>query len=132
METPAPRRLNVLVSSVFEELKEYRAAAIDAIWRCDLYPIGMERQNIALPYSTSASSKEMVKESDVYIGLFSQRLGTITEQELQWAEEFNQPIFVFISSKPLNDEDRAPDQRSDEAAGKSHRRPQAKVCRDHV
>ncbi len=49
MSTPTPRRLNVFVSSVYQELKEYRMAAIDVIWRCDLYPTGMDRLDIALP-----------------------------------------------------------------------------------
>ncbi len=106
MSAPAPRRLNVFVSSVYQELKDLRAAAIDAIWRCDCFPIGMDRLDVALPYSPGDSSRKMVEEADIYIGLFSQRYGVITAQEYAWAVELGKPILIFDSDMPLNAMDR--------------------------
>src|SRR5690349_16611111 len=44
---PTAHETNVFVSSVYQELVEYRRAALDAVWRCDLYPDGMEREDVA-------------------------------------------------------------------------------------
>ena len=43
----------VFVSSVYNELKPYRKAALDAVWHARLYPIGMEREDIARPGTTT-------------------------------------------------------------------------------
>ena len=50
------REDGVFVSSVYNELKEFRRAALDAVWRCNLEPIGMEREDIAKPETTVEAS----------------------------------------------------------------------------
>jgi hypothetical protein len=75
-------RTPVFVSSVYDELIEYRKAAIDAIWRCDMFPVGMEREDIAKPYSAAESSFEMTKQGAVYVGIFSHHYGELTAKEL--------------------------------------------------
>ena len=104
MATPRPD--GVFVSSVYNELKAYREAALNAIWRCDLYPVGMEREDIAKPETTSASSFAMIDESSVYIGIFAHRLGVVTRKELRYAQQkAGMPILIFLAEKQLNDED---------------------------
>jgi hypothetical protein len=92
----------VFVSSVYDELKEYRKAALDAVWRARLYPIGMEREDIARADSTSAASRGMLDESSVYVGIFAQRYGTVTIEELRYAEELGLPILAFFADEQLN------------------------------
>jgi hypothetical protein len=99
----------IFVSSVYQELITYRKAALDAVWRSDYYPLGMEREDYAMPFSTSASSRRMVDEAVVYIGVFSHRYGVVTAEELRRAEERGIPILPFIATEPLNAEDHEPD-----------------------
>lgn len=99
----------IFVSSVYQELIPYRKAALDAVWRCDLYPLGMEREDFAMPFSTSESSRRMVDEASVYVGVFSHRYGVVTAEELRRAQERKIPILPFIAAKPLNDEDHESD-----------------------
>ena len=54
---PTRRPDGVFVSSVYDELKDYRKAALDAVWRCKLVPIGMEREDIAKPTTTVDASR---------------------------------------------------------------------------
>ncbi len=106
---PTAHQTNVFVSSVYKELIPYRKAALDAIWRCDLYPLGMEREDYAMPYSISESSRHMVDEATVYVGIFSHRYGVVTAEELHRAQERGIPILPFIATEPLNGQDQEPD-----------------------
>jgi hypothetical protein len=96
----------VFVSSVYDELQAYRRAAIDGVWRCDLRPIGMEREDIAKPTTTSAASRQMLDEAAVYVGIFAFRYGVVTAEELEYAEQRQLPILIFLAEAPLNAEDR--------------------------
>jgi hypothetical protein len=102
-----PTRLSqgVFVSSVYDELKDYRKAALDAVWRCKLVPIGMEREDIAKPATKVDASRAMVEESSVYVGIFAQRYGRVTIEELRYAQELGLPILAFLAEEPLNDRD---------------------------
>lgn len=102
---PTSHQTTVFVSSVYQELIPYRKAALDAVWRCDYYPLGMEREDFAMPFSTSASSRRMVDEAAVYVGIFSQRYGVVTAEELRRAQERGIPILPFIATEPLGDDD---------------------------
>lgn len=103
------RETTIFVSSVYQELIPYRKAALDAVWRCDLYPLGMEREDYAMPHSTSASSRRMVDEASVYVGVFSHRYGVVTAEELRRAQKRDIPILPFIATKPLDEADHEPD-----------------------
>jgi tetratricopeptide (TPR) repeat protein len=106
-ESPSP--VKVFVSSVYKELVAYRQVVLDAIWRCDMYPVGMEREDIALPYSTLESSLRMAQDSQVYIGIFSHRYSDLTVQEYHWAVDHHLPILIFLADAPLNADDREDD-----------------------
>jgi len=99
----------VFVSSVYDELKDYRKAALDAVWRCKLVPIGMEREDIAKPATTSESSEAMLDESAVYVGIFARRLGVVTVEELRYAQGHGLPILAFFAEEQLNERDVEPD-----------------------
>ena len=66
----------------YQELIAYRKAALDAIWRCDLYPLGMEREKYAVPFSKSESSLPMVNDMDAHVGIFSHPYTVAIVQEL--------------------------------------------------
>ncbi|HEY7021026.1 MAG TPA: DUF4062 domain-containing protein [Ktedonobacterales bacterium] len=102
---PTRRPDGVFVSSVYDELKDYRKAALDAVWHARLHPIGMERENIAKPGTTLESSRAMVEESSIYVGIFAQRFGRVTIEELRYAEEQGLPILAFFAEQQLNDGD---------------------------
>jgi hypothetical protein len=95
----------VFVSSVYDELKDYRKAALDAVWHARLYPIGMERERIARPTTTIDASRGMLDESSVYVGIFAQRLGRVTVEELRYAQQLGLPILSFFAQQQLNDDD---------------------------
>jgi tetratricopeptide (TPR) repeat protein len=95
----------VFVSSVYDELQDYRKAALDAVWHARLHPVGMERENIAKPGTTLESSREMVEESSIYVGIFAQRYGRVTIEELRYAEELGLPILAFFAEEQLNERD---------------------------
>jgi hypothetical protein len=98
----------VFVSSVYDELIDYRKAALDGVWHARLYPIGMERENIARPGSTSDASRRMLDEASVYVGIFARRYGVVTIEELRYAQERGLPILAFFAEEPLNDRDVEP------------------------
>jgi tetratricopeptide (TPR) repeat protein len=95
----------VFVSSVYTEFIDYRKAALDAVWRCKLVPIGMEREDIAKPGTTSESSEAMLDESSIYVIIFAQRLGKVTVEELRYAQRHGLPILAFFAEEQLNDRD---------------------------
>jgi hypothetical protein len=77
----------------------------DAVLRANPHPIGMEWKDIARPTTTSVASRGMLEESSIYVGIFAQRYGRVTIEELRYAEELRLPILVFFAEKPLNDDD---------------------------
>lgn len=109
MESPFVPR--VFISSAYRELTEYRASVQDAIWRCDLFPDNMERDDVAKDVNTAGSSYEMVQRAAVYIGLFSHRYSALTVDELRWAEERRIPILIFIAEAQLNEQDVEPEEQ---------------------
>jgi Domain of unknown function (DUF4062) len=100
------REDGVFVSSVYDELIAYRKEAIDAVWRCKLYPIGMEREDIARPDTTSEASFKMLDEASVYVGIFAFRYGAVTAEEFEYAERRKIPILIFMAEAPLNENDK--------------------------
>ncbi|MBI5958048.1 MAG: DUF4062 domain-containing protein [Chloroflexi bacterium] len=107
-----PRRrthhADVMVSSTSLDLPKHRKAAIDAIWRRDMFPLAMEA-GVASPTDAIQFSLEMVDEAEVYIGIIGCRYGhrpsdavrnpddlSITELELRRAEAREIPVLIFI------------------------------------
>ena len=104
------RKLQIFVSSTFNDLKEERQAAVEAILKAGHIPAGME-----LFTAGSTSQLEVIKkwisESDAYLLLLGARYGSIdpksglsyTEVEFEYARELQLPFFAVV----LSDEGRA-------------------------
>ena len=98
----------VMVSSTFTDLKEHRAALIEAINAHGFHPNVMEYDSARL-VDVIDSSLNMVRESAAYILIISQKYGqipdcpkrnpdniSITELEFNEAVELRRPILLFI------------------------------------
>src|SRR5581483_6431011 len=95
----------VFVSSVYDELKEYRKAVLDAVWRAHLHPMGVGREDVAMPVTTSESTRHMLDDASLYVGIFAQRYGRLTIEELRYAQKRELPILVFFAEEQLNERD---------------------------
>lgn len=106
---PAPLRYQgVTVSSTFTDLKEHRAALINAIKGRGLTDVAMEN-DAAKPVDVIDSSLQMVRDGSAYIAVISRKYGetpkcptrnpsnvSLTELEFNEALRLNRPILLFI------------------------------------
>lgn len=106
---PAPVQFKgVTISSTFRDLKEHRAALIDAIDGQGLKPVAMEH-DAAKVIDVIDSSLQMVRDGSAYIGVISRRYGqtprcpdrnpsklSITELEFNEAQRLGRPILLFV------------------------------------
>jgi hypothetical protein len=109
-DSPAPLSFKgVMVSSTFTDLKDHRAALIDALRKQGLFAIGMEDSIPSPDNEVISSSLNMVGDGHAYIGLISLKYGqtpkcpirnphelSVTELEFNKATELNRPILIFI------------------------------------
>ncbi|MBF6591837.1 MAG: DUF4062 domain-containing protein, partial [Ktedonobacterales bacterium] len=94
---------HVFISSTMVDLPAHREAAMDAVWRCDMYPLAAERDS-AGPHAPGAYSLQLADQAEVYVGIFAHRYGTIppggalsiTEMEYRRARERKIPILIFM------------------------------------
>jgi|SRR5690625_586367 len=97
------KKLQVFVSSTFEDLKEERQKAVEAILNNNHIPAGMELFK-ASNESQLDTVKKWIQESDIYMLLLGGRYGSIephsglsyTEVEYDYAIEQNIPVFSLI------------------------------------
>jgi nucleoside 2-deoxyribosyltransferase len=113
------KKLQVFVSSTFEDLKEERQAAVSTILESGHIPAGME-----LFSATDQTQKEVIKkwidESDVYMLILGGRYGSIdpdsgnsyTEWEYNYATEVKKPLFAVVINDDALDAKVAKDGRS--------------------
>ncbi|MBD8498642.1 DUF4062 domain-containing protein [Paenibacillus arenosi] len=100
------KKLQVFVSSTYEDLKKERQAAVQAILTSGHIPAGME-----LFSAGDETQKEIIKkwidESDVYLLILGGRYGSIdnstgksyTHWEYQYAGEISKPRFAVVISE---------------------------------
>jgi tetratricopeptide (TPR) repeat protein len=99
---------NVMISSTYVELEDYRAAVIQAAIAQDMFPLAME-SDAALPQDLIEASWAKVDAADAYIGMISYRYGqtpecpirnphslSLTELEFRRAQKNGLPICMFI------------------------------------
>lgn len=105
------KKLQVFVSSTYEDLKEERQAAVQAILTSGHIPAGMELFS-AGDESQKETIKRWIQESDVYLLILGGRYGSIdsstgmsyTHWEYEYAGEISKPRFaVVISDKALEE-----------------------------
>jgi nucleoside 2-deoxyribosyltransferase len=113
------KKLQVFVSSTFEDLKEERQAAVSTILEAGHIPAGME-----LFSATDQTQKEVIKkwidESDVYMLILGGRYGSMdpesgtsyTEWEYNYATEAKKPLFAVVINNDALDSKVAKDGRS--------------------
>ena len=103
-------RYQVFVSSTYEDLKEERKEAVQAILEMDCFPAGME----LFPASDKKQwdiIKKVIDDSDFYLLVLGGRYGSLgkddrgmpvgyTEMEFDYAIRENKPVFAFIHEKP--------------------------------
>src|SRR5437870_1362849 len=101
------RGLTVMISSTLRDLPTHRKETMDACLRQGMFPKMMEHLPASDAEAISASLK-LVKEADVYVGVFAHRYGyvpkennlkqiSITEMEYYYALERNIPRLIFIA-----------------------------------
>jgi hypothetical protein len=109
-EQDAPRRyLGVMVSSTFTDLKQHRAALINAIAVEGMYPVAMEHDAARPDVTVIESSLDKVHEASAYIGVIGHKYGQIpdsaernpygfslTELEFREARRLGRPMLIFI------------------------------------
>src|SRR5262249_18321633 len=94
----------IFVSSAM--LPRFRSAAIDAVWRCGLYPSGME-QGSARPEGPVEVSQAWTYQADVYVGILAHRDREITRMEVRSAGQRNISILIFCAKleEPFDETD---------------------------
>lgn len=107
----AKKKLQVFISSTFNDLKNERQAAVSAILKAGHIPAGME-----LFTSGSKSQwetiKEWIDECDIYMLILGGRYGSIhnetnigyTEMEYDYAINKNKPFFAVVIKESALDE----------------------------
>jgi hypothetical protein len=114
IETPSPEavidNLRVFISSTITNLGAERKAVKEAISELYLNPVFAEGFG-ARPGTPREECLAEVQESDLYIGLFWQRYGYLTdrgisatEEEYQEARASNKPILIYIKEPAPNRE----------------------------
>jgi hypothetical protein len=94
-----------MISSTLLDLPEHRNWVIDAVFRCECFPMVMEK-DAASSEDAIRYSLQLVDQSDVFIGVIGFRYGTVREGqtesisvlEYRRALEREMPIFYFIMS----------------------------------
>lgn len=93
----------MFISSTFEDLKEERQAAVEAVLRAGHIPAGMELF-AAGSESQWETIKEWIEASDVYLLILGGRYGTLkgktgvsyTAHEYQYAVDLDKPLFSVV------------------------------------
>ncbi|MFM9330749.1 DUF4062 domain-containing protein [Paenibacillus mesotrionivorans] len=99
------KKLQVFVSSTYEDLKSERQAAVQAILNAGHIPAGMELFT-AGDQSQKDTIKKWIDESDVYLLILGGRYGTIDESsgvsythwEYEYAGQIGKPRFAIVIS----------------------------------
>ena len=97
------KKYQFFISSTYEDLKEERNKAIQAILTMNQFPIGMEMFSVADDDQWKII-KEAIDSSDFYILIIGNRYGSIeeitgisyTEKEFNYVVERKIPVLAFI------------------------------------
>ncbi|NOH93936.1 DUF4062 domain-containing protein [Vibrio sp. AIC-3] len=97
------RKLQVFVSSTYEDLKEDRQSAVSAILKSGHIPAGMELFTSG-DKSQMETIRNWIEESDVYMLILGGRYGSLepssgvsyTELEYNYALELEKPVFAVV------------------------------------
>jgi CheY-like chemotaxis protein len=95
--------MKIFLSSTYEDLREHRAKAAQAIERLDQQGVRMEVFG-ARPSDATEVSLDEIDASDAFLGIYAHRYGyvpagssiSITEREFDFAREHSKPTFCFV------------------------------------
>ena len=95
--------MKVFLSSTYEDLREHRVKAAQAIERLGQHGVRMEVFG-ARPGDATGVCREEIEASDAFLGIYAHRYGhvpaassiSITEQEFDFAQERRKPTFCFL------------------------------------
>ena len=98
--------MKVFISSTYEDLKEYRQAAIEVVIHYKCTPLAMELFDSQSKDPETVCEKE-IKECDIFIGIYAHRFGfvpkgknkSITRLEYELAKKEKKDCLCFIVSK---------------------------------
>ncbi len=100
--------LRIFISSTITDLGPERLAVKEVVEELQLNPILAEGLG-ARPETPREVTLSLVRQSDIYIGLFWQRYGEVssgglsaTEEEYQEARAFSKPILIYIKEPAPN------------------------------
>lgn len=104
MSQPEVDIRKVFLSSTFQDLVSYRKSAIEAIQRFGWFTVAME-DFISQDERPKELCLNLVRQSDLYVGIFAHRYGyipegdtqSITEQEYRCARNHGIKCFIFIA-----------------------------------
>jgi hypothetical protein len=93
----------VFISSTFEDLKEYRKAAIEVVNSYECIPLAMEHF-MARPGEPVNVCEDEIKQCDIFVGIYAHRYGfipdgedkSITQLEYELAKELAKNCLCFI------------------------------------
>ena len=100
--------MKVFLSSTYEDLREHRAKAAQAIERIGQHGIRMEVFG-ARPGDATGVSFDEIDAADTFLGIYAHRYGyvpagssiSITEREFDFAQEQGKPTFCFVVDEEL-------------------------------
>jgi|GEM_PF-576414 len=95
--------MKVFISSTYEDLKEYRQAAINAVLDYEWTPLAMEHF-LSIPKEPKTVCDDKIRECNIFIGIYAHRYGyipkeqnkSITQQEYELAKELGKDCLCFI------------------------------------
>ena len=102
------KRYQVFVSSTFADLKDERAAVVQALMEMDCIPAGMEAFP-AVDENQLEFIKSVINDCDYYVLIIGGRYGSVdekgvsyTQREYEYANELGIPILAFVKRDIAN------------------------------
>lgn len=100
--------MKVIISSTFEDLKDYRQAAVEVVNRYKGVPLAMEFF-MSQPQEPKEACEKEIHECDVFVGIYAHRYGfipggetkSITQLEYELAKKLKKDCLCFIVDKDL-------------------------------
>jgi len=93
---PGGETLKVFISSTMEEHRDLRATIYNSLSAIYADPFVYEKRAGARPSNVVDTSLKEVESSDILIGVFSVKYGSVTINEFQHARSLNKPCLVYI------------------------------------
>ena len=101
------KRYEVFISSTYQDLKDERQKALQAVLECDCFPSGMELFPAAIDHAWTYITR-MIDSCDCYIVIVGGRYGSLvpdqrigyTEKECRYALENGKSVLAFLHKNP--------------------------------